>query len=126
MKRLTKEQEASLDEVIETFKRESFTKKAEQTRNEIREALKQLILHICWMKQITKMNLAESIEYFICLYADLYAKDDKELLQEALDFFNKDCQQGQRQIACNDFRAAVIDTNKGKQLAILNEQFELL
>ena len=85
-----------------------------------------MILRLCWAQQATKLGYIEDIPYFICKYVDIYAKGDKALLQELLDFYNTDCKQGARPIEYKNFTAAIITINEGKKLAVLNEEFELI
>ena len=126
MEKEKKQQEDELDALLAEFEEKKAADDAKKEREDLKQALKQLVLHLCWTQQAAGEKLQQTIPYYLWRYVDMYAKGDKALFGEVMDFFNNDCRQGTRRIICKDFMPAIVRTEKGREFVLMKERFELL
>lgn len=121
-----KRQEDELDALLARFEAQKSADEAKKEREDLKKALKQLVLHLCWTQQTTGERLQQTIPYYLWRYVDMYASGDKVLLGEVMDFFNNDCKQGARRISCKNFMPAIIRIGNSREFVLMKESFELL
>ena len=121
-----KRQEDELDALLARFEAKKAADEEKKEREELKQALKQLVLHLCWTQQTTGEKLQQTIPYYLWRYVEMYAEGDKALLREVMDFFNNDCKQGARRIFCSDFMPAIIKIGNKREFVLMKERFELL
>lgn len=115
MSKEKKHQADKLDAWLEKFEADRLADERKQDRKDLKKALKQLVLHMCWSQQIAKGKLSNSIPFYICSFVERYANGDKALLQEMINFFEEDCRKGERPICLGSFRPSIgrVETRLG-------------